>query len=80
MISEYITVEHKDVNECDEERFDRRHGCQHLCINTVGSYKCGCHDGYAMTKDGRTCKDLGKWMNYVILPALFGTDIMEISV
>ncbi|XP_069500084.1 fibulin-2 isoform X2 [Ambystoma mexicanum] len=30
--------------------------CQHLCINTVGSYKCGCFPGYTMEEDGIRCK------------------------
>ncbi|XP_006901430.1 PREDICTED: fibulin-2 isoform X2 [Elephantulus edwardii] len=30
--------------------------CQHLCINTVGSYHCACFPGFALQDDGRTCR------------------------
>ncbi|XP_045707696.1 fibulin-2 isoform X1 [Phyllostomus hastatus] len=29
--------------------------CQHLCINTVGSYHCACFPGFSLQDDGRTC-------------------------
>ncbi|XP_040102610.1 fibulin-2 isoform X3 [Oryx dammah] len=29
--------------------------CQHLCINTVGSYRCACFPGFSLQGDGRTC-------------------------
>ncbi|XP_066203303.1 fibulin-2-like isoform X1 [Saccopteryx leptura] len=30
--------------------------CQHLCINTVGSYRCTCFPGFSLQDDGRTCR------------------------
>uniref|UniRef100_A0A8C2VRK0 Fibulin 2 n=1 Tax=Chinchilla lanigera TaxID=34839 RepID=A0A8C2VRK0_CHILA len=30
--------------------------CQHLCINTVGSYRCTCFPGFALQDDGHTCR------------------------
>ncbi|KAM8704028.1 hypothetical protein ACLKA7_008618 [Drosophila subpalustris] len=42
-----------DVDEC---RF-MQHGCQHICINTLGSYQCGCHAGYELQADGKSCED-----------------------
>ncbi|CAO2605912.1 Fbln2 [Lemmus lemmus] len=30
--------------------------CQHLCINTVGSYRCACFPGFQLQGDGRTCR------------------------
>lgn len=30
--------------------------CQHLCINTVGSYRCACFPGFELQGDGRTCR------------------------
>ncbi|KAG3295187.1 fibulin 2 [Ictidomys tridecemlineatus] len=30
--------------------------CQHLCVNTVGSYRCACFPGFALQDDGRTCR------------------------
>ncbi|XP_054991843.1 fibulin-2 isoform X1 [Sorex araneus] len=29
--------------------------CQHLCINTVGSFRCACFPGFSLQGDGRTC-------------------------
>ncbi|XP_047005580.1 fibulin-2 isoform X2 [Ictalurus punctatus] len=42
----------EDVDEC--ERFEGQR-CLHVCINTLGSYKCECHPGYALMQDGHTC-------------------------
>ncbi|XP_066899457.1 fibulin-2 isoform X2 [Kogia breviceps] len=33
--------------------------CQHLCINTVGSYHCACFPGFSLRDDGRTCRPDG---------------------
>ncbi|KAM6162139.1 fibulin-2 isoform 2-T3 [Erethizon dorsatum] len=30
--------------------------CQHLCINTVGSYHCACFPGFLLQDDGHTCR------------------------
>ncbi|VTJ87897.1 Hypothetical predicted protein [Marmota monax] len=34
--------------------------CQHLCVNTVGSYRCACFPGFALQDDGRTCRPDGE--------------------
>uniref|UniRef100_A0ACB8EHX6 Fibulin-2 n=1 Tax=Sphaerodactylus townsendi TaxID=933632 RepID=A0ACB8EHX6_9SAUR len=34
--------------------------CQHLCINTVGSYKCSCFPRFTLQDDGRGCSPGGK--------------------
>lgn len=34
--------------------------CQHLCINTVGSYKCSCFPRFTLQDDGRACNPGGK--------------------
>ena len=47
--------EHRDINECDEAKFGRQHGCQDKCVNTFGSYKCMCEGGYNVGEDGRKC-------------------------
>lgn len=38
----------RDVNECAGD-----HGCQQICINTPGSYRCECFDGYLLL--GKRC-------------------------
>ncbi|XP_037546001.1 growth arrest-specific protein 6 [Nematolebias whitei] len=46
----------KDVDECVEKN---NGGCDHMCNNTVGSYHCFCHEGYALV--GRhTCNDINE--------------------
>ncbi|SPP81274.1 dorsal-ventral patterning protein tolloid [Drosophila guanche] len=42
-----------DVDEC---KFTD-HGCQHVCINTMGSYQCGCHAGFELQANGKTCEN-----------------------
>ena len=41
-----------DINECTENR----NGCSQTCINTDGSYTCGCNLGYELNSDERTCQ------------------------
>ncbi|XP_036104053.1 epidermal growth factor-like protein 8 isoform X2 [Molossus molossus] len=44
---------HVDVDEC-------RTGvtlCSHHCLNTAGSFVCGCPDGLVLGLDGRTCAE-----------------------
>ena len=40
-----------DIDECSTNE----HGCEHVCINSKGSYSCSCREGYALNGDGRTC-------------------------
>uniref|UniRef100_A0A1X7VJK4 Uncharacterized protein n=1 Tax=Amphimedon queenslandica TaxID=400682 RepID=A0A1X7VJK4_AMPQE len=32
--------------------------CEQKCINTPGSYECGCHDGYELEYDNQTCSEI----------------------
>ena len=41
-----------DINECSIGNG----GCQQTCINTPGSYHCGCRSGYKLTSDNTTCE------------------------
>lgn len=34
--------------------------CSQQCLNTKGSYKCQCADGYILTSDRHACKALSK--------------------
>ncbi|XP_029453365.1 fibulin-2 [Rhinatrema bivittatum] len=34
--------------------------CKHLCINTVGSYKCGCFPGYILQEDKISCNSVSE--------------------
>uniref|UniRef100_A0A1I8JQC4 Metalloendopeptidase n=1 Tax=Macrostomum lignano TaxID=282301 RepID=A0A1I8JQC4_9PLAT len=35
----------------------QQHGCQHICVNTLGGYHCDCRPGFHLHRDGRTCED-----------------------
>uniref|UniRef100_A0A8C9YDI3 Growth arrest-specific 6 n=1 Tax=Sander lucioperca TaxID=283035 RepID=A0A8C9YDI3_SANLU len=50
----------KDVDECSK----RNGGCDHDCNNTMGSYRCSCHQGYMLVErhmcyDVDECEDPG---------------------
>lgn len=48
-----------DVNECD----NANGGCPQQCVNTEGSYRCECFDGFTLTKlsDGQeVCEDINE--------------------
>ena len=50
-ISQTLLVNFADINECR----DRNGGCSDLCINTPGSFSCGCDPGYVLLPDHRSC-------------------------
>ena len=45
-----------DIDEC--EAADAV--CSQICINLLGSYKCGCEEGYVLSADNSTCE--GKYL------------------
>ncbi|KAI0236513.1 hypothetical protein LSAT2_012938 [Lamellibrachia satsuma] len=42
----------KDIDECAR----KTDGCQQICVNTKGSFKCACADGFTVNGDRKTCK------------------------
>lgn len=32
------------------------HGCEQICINTMGGYQCDCKLGYELHSDGKKCE------------------------
>lgn len=40
-----------DVDECMENNG----GCQHTCINIMGSYECRCKEGFFLSDNQHTC-------------------------
>lgn len=47
-----ITDKVGDINEC--ELYPNKL-CSHICVNTVGSYRCECPNGYSLHTDESTC-------------------------
>ena len=45
-----------DTDECVVDNG----GCDHVCINTIGSRLCDCHTGYALNANGVTCDVTGE--------------------
>ncbi|XP_048848591.1 epidermal growth factor-like protein 7 isoform X6 [Brienomyrus brachyistius] len=40
-----------DVDECSSSK-----PCSQTCLNTAGSYHCGCRAGYTLAEDGHSCQ------------------------
>ena len=43
-----------DLDECNSTT--AKHKCEHICVNTVGSYACACKPGHKLQMDGFLCK------------------------
>ncbi|XP_059143177.1 tolloid-like protein 1 [Physella acuta] len=43
----------KELDECK----NNDHGCDHICVNTLGSYRCECRIGYELHSDGKRCEN-----------------------
>ncbi|MEQ2217050.1 hypothetical protein XENOCAPTIV_007101, partial [Xenoophorus captivus] len=43
--------ETRDVDEC----MFNNGGCQHTCVNTVGSYECRCKEGFFLSDNQHMC-------------------------
>lgn len=53
--SGFSAVFFTDMDECSRNNG----GCAHECHNTLGSFTCSCHQGYALHENGRDCKEGG---------------------
>ncbi|KAL0965239.1 hypothetical protein UPYG_G00278590 [Umbra pygmaea] len=42
-----------DMDECSDQQ-----ACAHQCVNTAGSYRCVCRDGYQLAGDRHSCESL----------------------
>ncbi|KAK2718001.1 protein tolkin-like [Artemia franciscana] len=43
----------KETDECAVSN----HGCEHMCVNTLGSFECQCKIGFEIQPDGKSCGD-----------------------
>ncbi|XP_065447834.1 growth arrest-specific protein 6 isoform X4 [Chrysemys picta bellii] len=44
----------EDINECSVQNG----GCNQVCLNNPGSYRCSCYSGYALLKNNKICEDI----------------------
>ncbi|GFU71077.1 hypothetical protein TNCV_1216021 [Trichonephila clavipes] len=47
------------IDECAK----RKDNCDHDCINTPGSFRCACKDGYVLQEDGKACESKKLFLN-----------------
>ena len=52
-----------DVDECRENNG----GCSHLCINTEGSFHCGCPSGLYLEDTNKTCDGSLQLLHYLFI-------------
>ena len=53
-------VEHYSGECVDEDECDFYTNCQHSCVNTEGSFYCGCDEGYELADDLYNCTDVNE--------------------
>ncbi|XP_032075163.1 vitamin K-dependent protein S [Thamnophis elegans] len=46
----------EDINECDDP-IKKNGGCDQICVNFLGSYRCYCEDGYYIEPNKMGCSD-----------------------
>uniref|UniRef100_A0A8C8RBZ5 Growth arrest specific 6 n=1 Tax=Pelusios castaneus TaxID=367368 RepID=A0A8C8RBZ5_9SAUR len=46
----------QDINECNVQNG----GCNQVCLNSLGSYRCTCYSGYTLRKDNKICEDINE--------------------
>ena len=50
----FIVYNTIDINECA----NNGGGCEHNCVNLLGSYECSCREGYSLAVDGFSCNGM----------------------
>ncbi|XP_026556543.1 vitamin K-dependent protein S [Pseudonaja textilis] len=53
----------EDINECDDP-INKNGGCDQICVNFPGSYRCYCEDGYYIQSNKMGCKDRNECIFY----------------
>ena len=56
-----IVIFPSDIDECIENNG----GCEHNCINTIGSYNCSCNSGYGLGNDSHMCEGMYMYAVFV---------------
>ena len=65
LLESYWALLSPDVNECElYGQEGRPQLCMHACVNTPGSYRCRCHEGFQATLTKQACLGMAvpwKW-------------------
>lgn len=56
-----------DIDEC----LEKTSGCQQICKNTDGSFKCQCFTGFSLNSDTTTCSRTGTSWNLILRKPLY---------
>jgi hypothetical protein len=56
LLSKQSFISLPDKDECSKDNG----GCQHECVNTMGSYTCQCRNGFVLHENKHDCKE-GMW-------------------
>ena len=67
-----------DVDECAV--FGGSQLCSHICVNTIGSFRCECERGHKLATDGRTCYRDGRGHWFIFLDILFTMKSIDLPV
>lgn len=51
LLEHFVLNTRSDIDECSYENG----GCEQTCINTLGSYSCGCKSGFEAGRNMNTC-------------------------
>ena len=52
-----------DINECHSNNG----GCDHICVNTEGSFQCSCNTSYILAANNKTCVTPGYCNGYEVI-------------
>ena len=47
-----------EYDECLKDN----HGCGHICVNTLGGFRCECEIGYELHSDGKKCEGRARYI------------------
>lgn len=53
----------KEQNECELQD----HGCEHICVNTLGGFLCSCYVGYELKSDKKSCESEYQQRNNILI-------------
>lgn len=72
-----LPVRSSDIDECATQRALCRNG---QCVNTIGTFRCMCHDGFELSLDGRMCTGREHFLFFPVYLNLYMYDLQYIPV